>query len=61
MTTQKKAEGEKVRAENILELVRHHKYHCIGKECTISTYMLLEDFERHMGRKATPEEVIEFI
>lgn len=45
----------KLKAENILKLVRDHKEHC-NEDCGISIYYLLEDFERHLGRKATPEE-----
>lgn len=49
-----------IRAKNILEIVRHHKKHCDGEKCNVTIYFLLEDFERHIGRKATSKEVKEF-
>ena len=50
------------KAMNILKMVHFHKQHCHESEaCDISTFFLLEDFERHIGRKATSEEVKEFI
>lgn len=53
---------EKTKATNILNIVRFHKQHCHESEgCDVSTFFLLEDFERHMGRKATSEEISEFI
>lgn len=51
---------EKVKAENILKLVRHHKEHC-NEDCGVSIYYLLEDFERHIGRKATGKEIRFFL
>lgn len=50
-----------IKANNILELVKEHKKSCKGETCSISTYYLLEDFERHMGRKATQEEYGVFV
>ena len=50
-----------VKAFNILELVKQHKKDCKNPNCGISTYYLLEDFERHLSRKATQEEFKNFI
>ena len=49
-----------VRAENILRMVKWHKIHC-NHQCCISTYLFLEDFERHLNRKATKEELEFFL
>lgn len=51
---------EKLKAENILSLVKDHKAKC-KSDCGVVVHFLLEDFERHMGRKATPEEFKVFI
>lgn len=51
---------EELKAQNILNLVKDHKKKC-DSGCDISVYWLLEDFERHMGRRATSEELREFI
>lgn len=52
----KKITIEELKARNILDMARFHKKHCDG-DCGISVFYLLEDFERHMGRKATQEEI----
>jgi hypothetical protein len=59
----KSSEGKGIKefkAQNILNLVKDHKKHCNG-DCGISLFLLLEDFERHIGRKATSEEFKNFI
>ena len=47
---------ERYKAMNILRLVKWHKKTCHIADCGISTYHLLEDFQRHMGREATQKE-----
>lgn len=53
--------AELLKAENILLLVKDHKNTCNNENCGIVVYYLLEDFERHIGRKATGEEIKEFL
>ena len=53
-------EVNQIKASNLLELAKHHKQHCDGN-CEISLYLLLEDFEKYVGRKATDEEVENFL
>lgn len=49
------------KAQNILNLVKHHKRTCDGEKCDINTFLLLEVFERFLGRKATKKEFSVFM
>lgn len=51
---------ELYKARNILALVKSHKKTCIAN-CEISVFLLLEDFEKHMGRRANQKEIGEFL
>jgi hypothetical protein len=52
---------EKHKAVNIRRLVIWHKKTCHKENCGINVFLLLEDFERHIGRKANEEEFDSFM
>ncbi len=56
-----KMEIEKYKAGNLLALVKWHRETCKVDDCGINLYLVLEDFERHLGRKATQDESVNFI
>lgn len=49
------------KAQNILLVAQQHKELCHDEYCNVNLFLLLEEFERYIGRTATEDEFNKFM